>query len=297
MSQKEKKRKRVDAFQNFLFLVPTLVLLGVFVIYPFVSGLIYSFTDWNGMIMTEWVGLKNYKRLFTDLTFQDALVNTLIYGVGVTILEIPLGLVVANILNAPSLRMSGIFRTTFYLPVTVSLLVVSNVFNVILVYNGIVDRIWMLLGHETGLNVMSDMTLMKVAMIIIMLWQNFGSCVVFMLAGLQGIPADIQEAAMVDGAGSFTRFFRITLPMMSPVIMVVTFITMNGMLKTFDLPFKLTNGGPGTATVSVAMLIYNQAFSFNNASYATTTGVILLIVVSILAVLQMRVTGGKEDDT
>lgn len=291
------KKKVLYRIQDYVFLLPTMLLIVVFVLYPFITGVIYSFSDWNGMIVTRWVGFENYIRLFQDTNFRAAIQNTLMYGIVVTLIILPLGMLFACVLNARTLRMRGVLRTAIYLPVTISLLVVANVFNVILAFDGIVDQIWMMLGNEKGLNLMSSITGMRVAMICIMIWHGMGSCVVFLLAGLQGIPQELHEAAMVDGANAVTSFFRITLPLMRPTIMIVTFITMNNLLKTFDLPFKLSQGGPGTATISVAMLIYKQAFTFNTAGYATTTGIILLIVVSILAVLQMRVTGGKEDAT
>jgi ABC-type sugar transport system permease subunit len=163
------------------------------------------------------------------------------------------------------------------------------------VFDGLLDQIWQLLGHAKGLNVMASGLSMRFAMIVIMAWYSFGSCVVFLLAGLQGIPKELFEAAYVDGANGVTCFFRITLPLMRPTIMIVTFICMNGMLKTFDLPFKMTMGGPGNATISIALLIYNQAFKNMTVGYATTTGVILLILVAIIAYFQMKITGGRED--
>jgi len=288
-------KKYLYNLQSFIFLLPTLILLGTFVLYPFVVGLIYSFTDWNGMYITRWVGLENYVRLFKDMTFRAAVSNTLKYGIFVTLIELPVGIIFAAILNSKSLKLRGIIRTAVYLPATLGLLIVANVFNVILAYDSVVDQIWRMLGNEEALNVMGSIPLMQTAMIFIMFWHGLGSCIVFLLAGMQGIPEELHEAALVDGAGPLQHFFRITLPLLRPTITVVTFITMNGLLKTFDLPFKLSQGGPGTATISVAMLIYKQAFTFNTVGYATTTGIILLIVVSILAFLQIKFTSGKED--
>jgi ABC-type sugar transport system permease subunit len=282
-------------FQNYLFLTPTAILLLVFVFYPFFVGLIYSFSDWNGIFITKWLGFGNYIRLFQDISFQAALRNTLMYGIVVPALVLPLGLFFASVLNARFLRLNGVFRTVIYLPATLSLLIVSNVFNILLVFEGAVDQLWLLLGHEKVLNIMGSVPYMRTAMIIIMVWCSLGGCVVFLLAGLQGISKELFEAAYVDGADSVNVFFRITLPLMRPTIMVVTFITMNGMLKTFDLPYKMTQGGPGMATISIAMLIFRQAFANNTMGYATTTGIVLLIMVSILAYAQMRITGGRED--
>jgi len=289
------RRKTLDNFQKFLFLAPTLVLIFTFVIYPFISGAIYSFTDWNGMYVTKWTGIDNYKRLFQDANFRSAIKNTLMYGVFVSLVQLPVGMLIASILNSRTLKLRGILRTAIYLPTTLSLLIVANVFNVIIVYDGAIDSIWMLLGNERGLNVMASISKMRITMMFVMFWSGLGSSTVFLLAGLQGIPAEIHEAAMVDGASVKTKFFRITLPLMRPTITIVAFITINNLLKTFDLPFKLTQGGPGTATLSVAMLIYQQAFTFNTAGYATTTGIILLIVVSAVAFAQIKLTSGKED--
>jgi ABC-type sugar transport system permease subunit len=258
-------------------------------------GIVYSFSDWNGMFISKWIGVANYIRLFQDINFRASLQNTLMYGILVPLVVLPLGMLLANILNSRLLQLNNVFRTIVYLPVTISLIIVANLFNVILVFDGIVDQIWKLLGNEKGLNVMASVPYMRTALIIIMIWCSLGGCVVFLLAGLQGIPTELFEAAYVDGANSMDCFFKITLPMMRPTIMIVTFITMNGMLKTFDLPFKMTQGGPGNATISIALLIYNQAFKNMTVGYATTTGIILLIMVSILAYLQMRIMGGRED--
>jgi ABC-type sugar transport system permease subunit len=287
--------KYKNNFLDFLFLLPTTILLIVFVIYPFIIGVIYSFSDWNGIFVSKWIGVVNYTRLFQDINFRASLQNTLMYGILVPLVVLPLGMFLANILNSHLLRSNNIFRTIVYLPVTISLIIVANLFNVMLVFDGIIDQIWKLLGNEKGLNVMASVPYMRTALIIIMIWCSLGGCVVFLLAGLQGIPKELFEAAYVDGANSIDCFFKITLPMMRPTIMIVTFIIMNGMLKTFDLPFKMTQGGPGNATISVALLIYNQAFKNMTVGYATTTGIILLIMVSILAYLQMRITGGRED--
>jgi ABC-type sugar transport system permease subunit len=288
--------KLTDKFQGFLFLLPTLLLIGIFVLYPFIMGVIYSFTDWNGVTVSKFVWTDNYLRLFADNNFKDAVFNTLLYGIFVTLVTLPLGLFIAVILGTKALHMRGIFRTLVYLPSTLSLLIVANIFNIILVYDGILDHLFWLMGHVGNLIIMGSSELMRVSMIVIMVWSGLGSCMVFFLAGIQGIPREIHEAAMVDGANGVARFFRITLPLLRPTIMIVTFIILNGALKTFDLPFRLTGGGPGTATLSVAMLIYKQAFAFNTAGYATTTGIILLIIVSLLAYLQIRVTAGKGED-
>ena len=289
------KEIKLGKFSDFLFLLPTFFLLSVFVFYPFLVGVFYSFSDWNGLYITKWTGFANYIRLSQDSNFRAAIQNTLMYGIVVPLVLLPLGMLLANILHSRALKFNGIFRTIIYLPATISLLIVANLFNIILVYDGILDQIWQMMGHEKGLNVMATVPYMRVAMLVIMMWCSLGGCVVFLLAGLQGIPKEIFEAAYVDGANAVNCFFRITLPMMRPTIMIVTFVIMNGMLKTFDLPFKLSMGGPGNATLSIAMLIYNQAFKHQTLGYATTTGIILLVMVSFLAYLQMRITGGRED--
>ena len=289
------KRARSGIFSDFMFLVPTLFLLSVFVFYPFIIGAVYSFSDWNGIYISKWIGFANYKRLFQDINFRAAVQNTLMYGIVVPMVLLPLGMLLANILHSRILKYNGILRTVVYLPATISLLIVANLFNVILVYDGLLDQIWQIIGHEKGLNVMASVPSMRIAMLVIMMWCSLGSCVIFLLAGLQGISKEIFEAAYVDGANAINCFYRVTLPMMRPTIMIVTFIMMNGMLKTFDLPFKLSMGGPGNATISIAMLIYNQTFKNFTVGYATTTGIILLIMVSTLAYLQMRITGGRED--
>jgi ABC-type sugar transport system permease subunit len=290
------KNKHGDGLTDFLFLLPTGLLLSVFVFYPFIVGFVYSFSDWNGLFVSNWIGFGNYRRIFNDMTVRAAFQNTLMYGFCVPVVVLPVGMLLANILNSRRLlKGGGIFRTIVYLPATVSLVIVANIFNIILVYEGAVDQLWMFLGNSAGLNVMASGAYMRIAMIAIMIWCGLGGCVVFLLAGLQGIPKELFEAAYADGANATQCFFKITLPLMRPTVMIVMFILMNSMLKTFDLPYKMSQGGPGNATVSIGLLIYNQIFKYTTVGYATTTGLILLIVVSILAYLQMRITGGRED--
>ena len=156
------KGVRLSGFSDFLFLLPTFFLLSVFVFYPFIVGVVYSFSDWNGIFITKWTGFANYIRLAQDLTVRTAVQNTLMYGIVVPLVLLPLGLLLANILHSRVLKLNGIFRTVIYLPVTISLLIVANLFNIILTYDGLLDQIWQTMGHEKGLNVMASVPYMQV---------------------------------------------------------------------------------------------------------------------------------------
>jgi len=288
--------RRADYWKRILFILPSLLLIAIFVAYPFIQGVIYSFTDWDGINVTKNVGFENYINLFRDISFKKALSNTIFFTAFLVVIMNPLALGMATILNKKIIG-KNIFRTLIYIPTTISLIVVSNIWTLILTFNGFLNKLLELVGwgsHAVDWLGSYDMTPMVIVLIIV--WQGLGNSMVFYLAALQGVPPELHEAARIDGATHWKKFRYITLPLIMTTVTVVLFLQISSMLKIFDIPYLMTAGGPGDATMTITMLIYDQAFRFNTAGYATTTGVVLMIFIIFVSVLQTKLTGSKEVD-
>ena len=275
------------------FLIPALFFFSVFVIFPFLQSIYYSFTDWDGISKPLFIGLKNFYRLFSDNSFIEAIKNTLIFCITSLLIGNPLSLLLALFLNR-KIRGIGILRTIFYLPAVISLMVVSLTWSIILNYDGVINYFLKTIGLG-GLmqDWISNIGTSLASLIFIMMWGGIGVGAVYYLAGLQSIPQEINESAAVDGATGWSKFKFITLPLLMPSITIVTFLNLVGSLKTFDLPFIMTNGGGGT-TSTIALKVYQFAFANNNFGYSTAGGLILFIFVSLVSFLQVKYTRSRE---
>lgn len=275
-------------------MLPVLLIIAVFVAYPFLSSIYYSFTDWNGISKPSFIGLLNYKNLLKDTTFLHSLRNILFFTLGTIILINPLSMLLALVLNS-KIKGRSLLRTLFYLPSIISLIVISNVWVIILSYDGLLNKLIGLVGLDSlQTDWLGDFDRTPWMLLFIILWQGVGNSAVFYIAGLQSVPAELYEAADIDGVGKWTRFRRITLPLLMPAVTIVTFFQLSGTLKLFDLPLIMTKGGPSDVTLTPTMLIYNQAFQYNAAGYATTTGVFLLLIIFAVSALQLWLTRSRE---
>lgn len=287
-------RKTIDNIQNFIFVVPALLLIAIFIAYPFITSVYYSFTDWDGISSANIVGIKNYIDLFSDSVFLHALKNTLFFTVMCATIIVPFSMLLAVILNS-AVKGRALLRTIFYLPAVISMVVISNLWNILLAYDGIFNGVLRTVGLGGLANEwLGNYDRAPWVLAFIIIWQGLGHAAVFFLAGLQSIPVELYEAGEIDGVGSVSKFRYITFPLLMPTFTVVLFLQLSGLLKLFDIPFIMTNGGPGDATKTMAMQIYIQAFKNCTAGYATTTGIILLLIAIIVSVLQIRITGSKE---
>jgi ABC-type sugar transport systems, permease components len=288
------KRSSIDYWQRVAFMIPVLFIIVVFVAYPFLSSIYYSFTDWNGISKPDYVGLLNYRNLLKDTSFLHALRNILFFTLGTIVIINPLSLGLALILNS-NIKGRSALRTLFYLPSIISLIVISNVWVLILSYDGMMNKIMELVGAGSLMaDWLGDYDKTPWVMLFIILWQGVGNSAVFYIAGLQSVPAELYEAADIDGVGKWGRFRHITFPLLMPAVTIVTFFQLSGTLKLFDLPLIMTQGGPGDVTLTPTMLIYDQAFQYNVAGYATTTGVFLLIIIFAVSAVQLWLTRSKE---
>lgn len=266
----------------------------MFFFYPFLQSIYYSFTEWNGIKAPRYIGFDNYRYLFQDVQMLDGMKNTLKMVVFGLVVQNPLALLLAVLLNR-KFRTRGFLRTSFYLPVIISLVVTSVVWGEILKFDGFANGI---LTHIIGEARLQDWlgTVYTSFPTIILLtqWQAIGYCAMIYLAGLQAIPTDIYEAADIEGAKGFALFRHVTFPMLMPSVTIVLFLTIVGALRLFDLPFLLTNGGPGSSSYTLFLAVYNAAFKNQSYGYATAGSIVLTLFIIIVTVIQLGITRRRE---
>lgn len=219
-------------------------------------------------------------------TFKMALFGLLIQN--------PLAIWIAVLLNRKFV--TGYFlRAAVFFPVIISLVVLSVVWSQILSYEGTLNLVLNQLGLSGWVrDWLGETNTVFITIILLTQWQGLGYCVIFYLAGLQSIPADLYEASRIDGAGAIQRFLKITVPLLMPTITIVTFLIIVGGLKLFDIPYILTSGGPGTASYTLALAIYNAAFRENNAGYSIAAGVVLMLIIMVITFIQLQITRRRE---
>ena len=286
---------RHAAFTPWLFLLPALLLLGLSVILPALMALLMSFTR-AGVDVSEplqFVGVANIRRLLTDPAFRSVLWTTLLYLVGVVppIVLAALGLAILVNRSLPGI---ALFRAAFYTPVLVSIVVAAIAFRWLYAENGLFNTMlsaWF--GEGFGrIGFLSDPRLALASVMLMTFWKGIGYYMVIFLAGLQGIPRELYEAAALDGSRGWRVHLDITLPLLRPYVVLVSVISAIAATKVFEEVFLLTRGGPADSTRTVVYYVYDQAFSELDISYACTAGLALFIVVMALTLL--RFTFAKE---
>lgn len=262
------------------FYVPAVVLFGVFSIYPLISGVSLSLTNWNGYSPGKsFVGWDNYVRLLGDDVFRTALGNTFIYGVGSTLIQQVIGLSLAVVLDR-IVRGAGLLRAIIYLPVMVSPVVLGTMYYLIFRYNnGALNDLRGWFGADQ-IAWLADAGAGVAIIVAVNSLQFVGISMVIYLAGLQGIPTEFYEAAQLDGAGWWQQFRNITVPLLQPAFATSIVLNLIGGLKLFDVIQVLTGGGPGQSTHSVSTLIGEVYFSNQAAGYSAAIGVVLFILIA-----------------
>lgn len=279
--------RRRDNLVGYLFISPALAGSVLFVLIPLGLVVWYSLNEWNVLAGTfEFVGGDNYAQLLGDERLRDSLVATAWFAAGLVVLNLGLALLLAVLLNQ-NLRGTTFFRTLFFSPVLVSLVAWTLVWQLMLQPEGSVNALLGFFGIDGPNWLRTDSTAM-VAVIVVQVLKNVGLNMVLFLAALQGVPVSLYEAATLDGAGAWTRFRRITLPMISPTILLTSIITIVGSLQVFAQIAVLTQGGPGTSTTVLIYYLYQQAFQFHQFGYGATLSVLLFVIVALLTLLQWR---------
>lgn len=278
------RRRARGAGINTMYL-PAVLLLAVFMLYPLIQGVGLAFTNWDGYSPDRaFVGFDNFVRLFGDAAFLTALGNTLIYGIGCTILQQILGLGLALVLDGSG-RAKTVARSIIYLPVLVAPVVMGVMYYFLFQYNrGALNDILGVFGLPPVAWLSTGPGAVTIIVIINTI-QFAGISMVIYLAGLQGIPPELYEAASLDGARGARLFTTITLPLLAPAMISSVIINLIGGLKLYDVIVVLTAGGPGYASQSVSTLIGRTYFGQQAAGYASAMGVVLFILIAIVSVI------------
>lgn len=272
-----------------VFLGPTALGLAVFYLWPTVRTLIISFTKSGPFGGSEWIGFENYVRLFQDPELLGALRNTAVYTV-IALIGIPLAVGIAALLNTTGLTGRSAYRTLYFIPVVTMPAAIALVWRMI--YNGDYGVLNAALGAVgiDGRSWLTDPNTALIAIAVVGIWAGLGTNIVIFLAGLQGIPDTIMEAADLDGAGPVRKFFSITIPLLSPSIFFVSVISVIGALQVFDLIYMMLGRSnpamPNTRTV--VYLFYEAGFLDNDRGYAAAVAFLLLLIILVLTIVQFR---------
>lgn len=276
----------------YVFISPFYVLFAVFLLVPILVGFYLSFTEWAGLGSPEVVGLDNYTRLFNDPQFYRSLLNT-VYFVAVSMLiVVPLALFIAQALNTRGLRGRDMFRMIYFTPIVLSPIVIVLIFQLYFDKNfGLLNAALQAVFGFGGIDWLGSPWWAKISVSILIVWRWTGYLVIFFLAGLQGVPRELHEAAEIDGAGPVKRFLNITLPSLRPVTAFILVTSLVGTAQIFEEPYLLTGGGPNFATLTVGIFIYRAAFQRQEIGYAAAAGVVLFVIVFVIGQVANRLLG------
>ncbi|RCW73225.1 lactose ABC transporter membrane protein [Saliterribacillus persicus] len=280
---------------GWLFIILSVLGISLFYFYPMAQALILSLQSGMGANL-EFVGLDNYVRLFNDPTFITALTNTVIYLLIQVPLMIVLALIFSVLLNDPTLKFKGFFRTAIFLPAVTSLVAYAVIFKYLFGNNGLINDFLVDLNIiAEPLNWLSDPLLAKITIVIAITWRWTGYNMIFYLSALQNVDKALYEAAKIDGATAIQQFFFITIPLLKPIILFTSIVSTIGTLQLFDEVMNITSGGPGNATMTISMYIYNLSFEYTpDFGYAATVSYVILILVILLSFIQFKVAGDRD---
>lgn len=289
-----RRERRLAGTIGFVALIPFVL----FALVPVAYVVVLSFMRYNGVGDPTWVGIHNYALAFADSSWWSSVTNTLVLAGGSIIIELPLALLLAVLLNR-ALRWTSGFRTVFFLPHIVSIAVMGVVFFFILrpvdgILNGILRGMGVLSADVDWLG--SGPTAM-LSLILVSVWSGFGINTIFFLVGLQTIPRDVYESASLDGASGWQQFRAITLPMLTPVMRIVVMLSIVFSLRSFDLVKTLTNGGPAGQTDVMFTYLFEYFFSLQRGSqygYASALAVIASVIIAIVSIIYLAMSRANE---
>ena len=288
VSALEKKMSR----QYFILVLPGFIIFTIGLILPLILAIRYSFTTWDGMSPEKpFVGFQNYIDLWKDSDFRNAWWFTIRFTIWNTIIQNIGALLLAVILDA-GIRAKKIYRAVFFIPCLISALVVGFVW--MKMFSNVLPALNDILGTEFNFLLFGQKETVLAGLLIANNWQWIGYWMLIYLAGLQSVPADLYEAAKVDGAGAIKRFFNITIPMLAPAITICVVGITTGSLKVYDLLVSSTRGGPGRASTSVIYQTYTTAINGRQYGYGSAMSVTLVVVLLLVALIQVKGLKKKE---
>ncbi|WP_347550001.1 sugar ABC transporter permease [Pseudalkalibacillus hwajinpoensis] len=276
-----------------IFLSPVIVALGIVVVIPFIYGFVFSFTDWNGLTATKFIGFEHYINLFLEEEFMNSIWFTIKFSVVTVILLNVFGLCLALIVTR-NIKSNNLLRTVFFMPNLIGGLILGFIWQFIFI--SVFGDVGNLLGLESMQGWLSTTETGFWGLVILTSWQMAGYIMIIYIAYLENIPKDLIEAAKIDGATALQRFKSITFPLVAPAFTVSMFLTLSMAFKIYDQNLSLTNGGPFNSTQMVAMEIVRTAFSDNEMAYAQAKAVIFFLIVAVIALTQVYYNKKREVD-
>mgnify|MGYP002534549493 CR=1 FL=1 len=296
MSSQKKKGMNLERKQNltgWAFLMPATILIAWMSFYPMIQAFILSLQTGMG-INLKFNGFANYARILKDPTFKQTLSNTFFYLIIQVPIMLILGLMFASMLNNKDLRFKGLFRTCIFLPCATSLVSYAMIFRSLFANDGFINTVLRGLGMNP-IMWFSNAWTARAVIIIALIWRWTGYNMVFYLAGLQNIEYSVYEAAKIDGANGWKTFWKITVPLLKPTIIMTFIMSINGTLQLFDESMNLTKGGPANSTITMSHYVYNTCFvNVPNFGYAAAMSFIIFIMVAVLAFINLKVGDTRD---
>lgn len=276
----------------YMFVTPFLILYMVFMIYPIIFSLLLCFGKYGGAKLS-FVGLKNFRYILADKQFYKAIGNTFLMMIVQVPAQTLLSLAIACLLNMRGIRWLGVFRMIIFMPILLDSVSYSIIFRIFFNFeNGLINNVLTTLGL-LRLDWMNNPWLARTVLVLAITWRWTGYNTVIMLGGLQNIPHELYDAASIDGASGWRKFWSITVPSMKPVIVFAVILSITGMLQLFTESYLLTGGGPVNATMTIVQYLYQMGFKSFNFGVASAGSLILVLIIAVMTFLQLRIT--KED--
>lgn len=279
----------------YLMLLPTIVIFGVYLFYPALSGFWYSLHKWDGINDQVFIGLKNYATLLQDTGFWESMIRTLLY----TVISVPLVYVVSLIfalLITQPIRGQSAFRAILYWPTMISSIIVGLSWKFLLGEDfGVVNYVITSLGGDS-VRWLTNSTMAMFTVVFVTVWSMAGYYMVMFVAGLNSIDQTYYEAAQIDGATPWQQFRFITLPLLKPTTLLVLVLSFISIIKSYPLVYALTEGGPGTATKFMVQTIYETGFAQNKMGYACAMAMVLFVLLALMTAIQFKLNKGGEQD-
>jgi putative chitobiose transport system permease protein len=286
----------------YLFLLPALLVLGLTVFWPALQAFYLSFTryEYDLTQTPQWIGLANFERLWIEFgkpgsVFRNTMVNTLLYLIIVVPILVILPLGLALLVNH-KLRGINWFRASFYTPVVISMVVAGLAWKWLYAENGLFNQFLAQLGFKDGIPWLTSPKWALFSVMAVTIWKGLGYYMVIYLAGLQSIPADLYEAAALDGSDGYLKHWDITVPLMRPYLILVGVISAISATKVFEEIYIMTQGGPRNSSKTIVYYLYEQAFSELEISYACTIGLVLFLAILGLSILNLKLSRGRISD-
>ena len=277
--------KRGDGRAATGFLTPSILGLLAFTAFPIVASLLLGFYDWPVIGDHTFTGVKNYEDLLSSNEFRTSVLNTIVF----VVLYVPLNIVISlglAVWISPRIRPRGLYRTIFFIPVVTPVVANAAIFSLMLSPNGLVDSLMQTWFGVQAPNFLGSKTWAMPCVVLLSIWQGFGYNMLVFSAALDAVPTSLTEAATIDGASSSARFFRIVLPLITPAIFFAVVLTLISSFQVFTQAYVLTGGGPGNATTTMVVYLYEQGFQFFNLGVASAVAWFLFLIILIITVVQ-----------